>query len=112
MFLIKNDHSRPDDIAWPTSIEREGKVDKKVAAPLRRLGLQQIIQPSRPGPFFLGHMQLAPQTVDELQHAARFRFHNQLHYQLATAIEDSDYHPSLCTSMPTYLRSRLMQLPP
>jgi len=40
-------------------------------------------------------MQLAPQTVDELQNAAGFGFDNRLHYQLATAIEDSDrkIHP-------------------
>src|ERR1700736_981427 len=37
-------------------------------------------------------MQLAPQTVDKLQHAAGFGFDNRLHYQLATAIEDSDHH--------------------
>ena len=54
-------------------------------------GLQQIVEPSRPGPFFPGHMQLAPQTVDKLQNAAGFGFHNRLHHQLATAIEDSDH---------------------
>jgi hypothetical protein len=37
-------------------------------------------------------MQLAPQTVDDVQNAAGFRFHNRLHYQLATAIENSDHH--------------------
>jgi hypothetical protein len=37
-------------------------------------------------------MQLAPQTVDKLQNAASFGFHNGLHYQLATAIEDGDHN--------------------
>src|ERR1700730_9326534 len=37
-------------------------------------------------------MQLAPQTVDKLQNAAGFGFHDRLHYQLATATEDSDHH--------------------
>src|ERR1700690_2271686 len=37
-------------------------------------------------------MQLALQTVDKLQNAAGFGFHNRLHDQLATAIEDSDHH--------------------
>src|SRR5208337_1641167 len=32
-------------------------------------------------------MQLAPQTVDELQNAAGFGFHDRLHHQLATAIQ-------------------------
>src|SRR6202007_298489 len=37
-------------------------------------------------------LQLAPQTVDKLQNAAGFGFDNRLHYQLATAVEDSDHH--------------------
>jgi hypothetical protein len=37
-------------------------------------------------------MQLAPQTVDKLQNAAGFGFHDRLHHQLATAVEDSDHH--------------------
>jgi hypothetical protein len=53
-----------------------------------RLGLE----PSRPSPFFPGHMQLAPQTVDKLQNAAGFGFDNRLHYQLATAVENGDHH--------------------
>ncbi len=44
---------------------------------LRRVGLQQIVEPSRPGPFFPGHMQLAPQTVDKLQNATGFGFHDR-----------------------------------
>src|SRR6516225_9377417 len=43
-------------------------------------------------PFFPGHMQLAPQTVDELQNAAGFGFHNRLHHQLATAVQHGDHH--------------------
>jgi hypothetical protein len=35
-------------------------------------------------------MQLAPQTVDKLQNAARFGFHDRFHHQLATAIQDGD----------------------
>src|SRR5215472_11070602 len=31
------------------------------------------------------------QTMDKLQNAAGFRFHDRLHHQLATAIEDSDH---------------------
>jgi hypothetical protein len=30
--------------------------------------------------------------VDKLQNAAGFGFDNRLHHQLATAVEDSDYH--------------------
>src|ERR1700757_3713955 len=55
------------------------------------MGLQQIVQPTRPGPFFPGHMQLTPQTVDELQNAAGFGFDNGLHHQLATAVEHGDH---------------------
>src|SRR5206468_13119321 len=36
-------------------------------------------------------MQLAPQTVDELQNAAGLGFHNRLHYQLATAVQHRDH---------------------
>ena len=36
-------------------------------------------------------MQLAPQTVDKLQNAAGFGFHNRLHHQLATAIQHRDH---------------------
>src|SRR6266702_2799565 len=59
---------------------------------LRHLGLQQIVEPSRPGPFFPSDMQFTPQTVDKLQNAAGLGFDNGLHHQLATAIEDGDYN--------------------
>jgi hypothetical protein len=36
-------------------------------------------------------MQFAPQTVDELQNAAGFRFHDRLHHQLATAIQNGNH---------------------
>src|SRR5216684_7490369 len=37
-------------------------------------------------------MQLAPQTVEELQHAAGFGFDNAFHDQLSTAIQDGDHN--------------------
>jgi hypothetical protein len=37
-------------------------------------------------------MQLAPQTVDELQNAAGFGFQDGFHDQLATAIQDRDHN--------------------
>src|SRR6476660_6956848 len=55
------------------------------------LGLQQIVPPGCPGPFFPGYLQLAPQTVDELQNAAGFGFHDRLHHQLAAAVLHGDY---------------------
>ena len=39
-------------------------------------------------------MQLAPQTVDKLQNAAGFRFHDRLHHQLAIAIPDTQLQSS------------------
>src|ERR1700720_5036796 len=36
-------------------------------------------------------MQLAPQTVDELQNAAGLGFHDRLHHQLATAVQHGDH---------------------
>src|SRR4029077_17729655 len=42
--------------------------------------------------FVLPLMQLTPQTVNKLQNAAGFGFHNRLHHQLATAVEDSDHY--------------------
>ena len=58
---------------------------------LCRLGLQQIVEPSCPGPFFPGDTQLAPQTVDKLQNAAGFGFHDRLHDQLAIAVQHGDH---------------------
>jgi hypothetical protein len=43
-------------------------------------------------------MELAPQTVDKLQHAAGFDFHDGLHDQLAAVIEDGDYNRFLVSS--------------
>ena len=57
---------------------------------LLHLRLQQIVQPGRPGSFFPGHVQLAPQTVDKLQNAAGFGFDDGFHDQLPTAIQDGD----------------------
>src|SRR5580698_4386078 len=37
-------------------------------------------------------MQLAPQTVDKLQHATGFGFDDRFHHQLATAIEDGNHN--------------------
>jgi hypothetical protein len=51
---------------------------------------QQIVQPGRPGSFFPGHMQLAPQTVEKPQNSAGSGFADGFHDQLATAIEDGD----------------------
>ena len=36
-------------------------------------------------------MQLAPQTVDKLQNAAGFGFHDRLHHQLAAAVQHGDH---------------------
>ena len=33
----------------------------------RDMGLEQVVQPGRTGPFFEGHIQTAAQTVDKLQ---------------------------------------------
>jgi len=53
------------------------------------MGLEQIVQPRCPSPFFPGHVQLTLQTVDKLQNTAGFGFDNGFHYQLAAAIRSS-----------------------
>jgi hypothetical protein len=50
--------------------------------------LEHIVEPSRPAPFFQRHMQLAPQTVQELQHSGCFGFDDGFHHQLAHAVQD------------------------
>jgi hypothetical protein len=52
-------------------------------------------------------MELAPETMSELQNAAGFGFHYGLHDELAIAIQDGTI-ASLCMSIPIYLMSRLM----
>jgi len=53
------------------------------------MGLEQIVQPRCPSPFFPGHVQLTLQTVDKLQNTAGFGFDNGFHYQHAAAIRSS-----------------------
>jgi len=38
------------------------------------VGLEHIVPPCRPGPFFQRHMQFAPQTVQEVQQRGCFGF--------------------------------------
>jgi hypothetical protein len=54
--------------------------------------LQQVVKPGCPGAFFPGDMQFALQSVNKLQKAAGFGFHDGLHHQLASAVPDSNHH--------------------
>src|SRR5437870_2396714 len=56
----------------------------------RDMGLEQVVQPSRPGPFFEGHIQASAQPLHKLKNCCRFRFDNGLHYQLAGGIHHGD----------------------
>src|SRR6266436_1566805 len=50
-----------------------GTFETKVADQHSRdMGLEQVVQPGRAGPFFKGHMQAAAQTVDKLQNRCGF----------------------------------------
>jgi hypothetical protein len=65
--------------------------------------LQQVVEPGCPGAFFPGDMQFALQSVDKLQKAARFGFHDRLHHQLASAIPDRDHRRFLMHVHPDIL---------
>src|ERR1035437_7501821 len=72
---------------------------------LLHLGLQQIVKPGRPGAFFPGHMQLALQTVEELQNAAGFGFDMLSMTSFPLPFRTAITIASLCTSIPIYLTS-------
>src|SRR5262244_4169572 len=55
------------------------------------VGLEQIVEPSCPSPFFPGDMQFASQSVDKLQKAAGLGFDDRLHRKLATVIDNGDH---------------------
>lgn len=48
---------------------------------------EQIVQPGRTGAFLEGNMQIALQTVDELQSSGRFGLQDGFHNQLAGGIQ-------------------------
>jgi hypothetical protein len=54
-------------------------------------GLSRSHSQACPGPFFPRDVELASQTVDELQDAAGLGFDNGFHHQLPTVIEDGDH---------------------
>src|SRR5215471_7226293 len=76
------------------------------------MGLEQILQPRCPGPFFPGHVQLTLHTMDKcrilLALVSTMDSTTNLPLPFRTAITSA----SLCTSKPIYLMSRLIQLPP
>src|ERR1700745_3378082 len=50
--------------------------------------LEQVVQPSRPGSLFQGHMQLSSQPMQEIERSAGFGFDDRFHHQLAGAIQN------------------------
>src|SRR5712692_4465382 len=57
---------------------------------LRDVRLQQVVQPSRPGPFFKGDVQAPAQSLDKLENGAGLGFDDGFHHQLARRIQDRD----------------------
>src|SRR5580704_2359592 len=53
---------------------------------LPHVGLEHVVQPRRPSPFFQRHMQLSAQPMQEIEHSAGFVFHDRLHDQLPRTI--------------------------
>jgi hypothetical protein len=50
------------------------------------VGLQQVVQPGRPGSFFEDNAQISAQPVEELQNAARLGLDDTLHHDLADGV--------------------------
>src|SRR5947209_10950306 len=57
---------------------------------LRDVRLQQVVQPSRPGPFFKGDVQAPAESLDKLENGAGLGFEDGFHHQLAGRIQDRD----------------------
>src|SRR5258707_14092474 len=52
--------------------------------------LQQVVQPSRPGAFFEGHVHISTQPVDELQKHARLSLYDAFHHEFSSSIHHCD----------------------
>jgi hypothetical protein len=55
---------------------------------LRDIGLEQIVQPRRPGSFFPGHVQTAAQAMNKLENRFGFCFQDRFHHQVASRIQN------------------------
>jgi hypothetical protein len=69
----------------------------------RDVGLQQVIQPGRPGLFLECDAQIPAQPVDELQNRARFGLDDAFHHYLANRVSHCNRNAFVCTSIPIYL---------